>query len=226
MTLRAELESVLDHIPIDFGGGCSVSKAAVMAELIRSERITRSIDIGVYRGRSFFPQAHAHKTTGGKVVGIDPYSNADAEENDHAESDKINDFIRSTDFEAIFNEVDSLRTRLEVADESEILRMRSHEASAVLEGMFGLIHIDGNHDTHAVVQDVVDYLPLLAPGGFVVMDDISWPSVKPAVDLVSSRLTLIYARVDSLNDYAVFWDETSRFKKKRLRLRVAEHGEG
>lgn len=217
---------MLDQIPIDFGGGCSLSKAAVMAELIRSERITRSIDIGIYRGRSFFPQAQAHKSTGGKVIGVDPYSNSDAEENDHAESDKINEFVASTDFEAIFNDVDSLRHRLGVTDQSEILRMRSHEASTVLKGKFGLIHIDGNHDTSAVLQDVEDYLPLLAPGGFIVMDDISWPSVKPAVDLVSGQFALIFARVDSLNDYAVFWDGKSRRKKNRLRVRVAEFGEG
>ena len=225
MTLRDQVATVLNQIPIDFGGGCSISKGTVMADLIAHNRVKQSIDIGIYRGRSFFPQAIGHKTTGGKVYGIDPYTNADAEEHDHLDSDRINDFINSTDFAAMFDTVDGMRTQFGVADSSVIVRERSHDAAAHLDGKFGLIHIDGNHDTAPVVQDVDDYLPLLAPDGFLVMDDISWPSVKPAVDKVSERLTLIYARVDSMNDYAVFWNGTNARRKNRLRVRVAQMGE-
>jgi hypothetical protein len=225
MTLRDQVSAVLDQIPIDFGGGCSVSKGTVMADLIARNRIKRSIDIGIYRGRSFFPQAIGHKVSNGKVYGIDPYTNSDAEEHDHLDSDRINDFINSTDFAAMYATVDGMRTQFGVATNSEIVRERSHDAAKKLTGKFGLIHIDGNHDTAPVVQDVDDYLPLLESEGFLVMDDISWPSVKPAVDIVSAQLALIYARVDSMNDYAVFWNGTNARKKARLRVRVAEMGE-
>ncbi len=77
-----------------------------------------------------------------------------------------------------------------------------------------------------VIADVEHYSPLLDPGnGFLVMDDISWSSVKPAVDLVSARLALLYARVDTFNDYAVFWTGSSRRKKSSLRKRIALVGE-
>ena len=231
-SLRAEVAEILDSVPIDFGGGCSVSKATMLAYIIKSERIARSIDIGIYRGRSFFPQALVHtRTTGGKVYGIDPYSKVEAMEHDHeALKDQIAEFVDITDFDEMYGVVDGLRAKFGVAQGSEILRMRSDEAAPVLAGKgekFGLIHIDGNHDTGAVVKDVDLYLPLLDPdNGFLVFDDISWPSVKPAVDQVSADLTLLYARVDSYNDYAVFWNGSSASKKSRLRKRLGLAGEG
>ena len=109
--LRSEVEFVLNQVPIDFGGGCSASKATVLAYIIRSQRIKRSIDIGIYRGRSFFPQGVAHKTTGGKVLGIDPYSRIDAMEHDHVElRDQIAAFVEATDFDQLFETVDRQRT--------------------------------------------------------------------------------------------------------------------
>ncbi|WP_199423572.1 class I SAM-dependent methyltransferase [Actinotalea solisilvae] len=224
--LRDEVAEVLDEIPIDFGGGCSLSKGTVLADLLVSHRITRSVDIGVYRGRSFFPQAVAHRHTGGVVHGVDPYSSAEAHEVDHPElAEQIDQFVRTTDFDAVHDTVDAMRHRFGLAEHARIVRATSHDAARVLEGPFGLVHIDGNHDTAPVMQDVRDYVPLLAPGGFLVMDDISWTSVKPAVDLVSTQMTLLYARVDTFNDYAVFWNGSGR-RKHLLRARVAAAGEG
>ena len=108
--LRSEVELIMNEVPIDFGGGCSVSKATVLAYIIRSQRIQRSIDIGIYRGRSFFPQGVAHKATGGIVLGIDPYSRFDAMEHDHAElRDQIAAFVEATDFDQLFETVDRQR---------------------------------------------------------------------------------------------------------------------
>jgi predicted O-methyltransferase YrrM len=43
----------LSRIPIDFGGGCSVAKAAVLVELITTHGLDTAVEIGVHRGRSF-----------------------------------------------------------------------------------------------------------------------------------------------------------------------------
>jgi len=147
-------------------------------------------------------------------------------EHDHKDlQDEINRFASNTDFEAIHSEVDAMRTRMGVTAGSSLIR-KTAKAAAVdftADGEpFGLIHIDGNHDTESVLDDVANYFPLLAPGnGFLVLDDISWTSVKPAVDRVSGGMALIFARVDSLNDYAVFWNGRSNSKKSRLRKNLA-----
>ncbi|MBC7761017.1 MAG: class I SAM-dependent methyltransferase [Candidatus Saccharibacteria bacterium] len=225
--IRREIDDLLVPVPIDFGGGCSASKATVLAYLIKSQNMKRSIDIGVYRGRSFFPQAYVHtRYTHGHVFGVDPYSSDEAMEHDHKElQDEINHFASHTDFEALHADVDAMRTRMEVVTGSTLLRKTANAAAvdfAASGEKFGLIHIDGNHDTESVLGDVANYLPLLDPdNGFLVLDDISWTSVKPAVDRVSGMMALLYARVDSHNDYAVFWNGKSTTKKSRLRKNLA-----
>lgn len=224
---RGEVAELLASIPIDFGGGCSVSKATVLAYLLKSQKLKKSIDIGVYRGRSFFPQALAHaRYTQGRVLGIDPYSSTEAMEHDHEElRAEIATFVGTTDFDLLYATVLAMRATFAVESGCELLRTTSADAAAAFAAggeRFGLIHVDGNHDAAAVARDVEHYLPLLDPdNGFLVLDDISWMSVKPAVDRVSRDLTLLYARVDLRNDYAVYWTGRSPRAKSRLRKQVA-----
>ena len=95
---------------------------------------------------------------------------------------------------------------------------------------FGLIHVDGNHDTAKVLRDVELYFPLLRRGGFLVMDDVSWSSVKPALDVVASKATLLFfesAPTVTELDYAVFWSGRSPKKAELLRQslrRLREEG--
>ncbi|VAV92912.1 hypothetical protein MNBD_ACTINO02-2308 [hydrothermal vent metagenome] len=50
---------------------------------------------------------------------------------------------------------------------------------------YGLILIDGDHSYEGVVADYRNYIPMLAPGGFMLFDDYgadTWPGVARAVD--------------------------------------------
>src|SRR5688572_966004 len=128
--LRAEIERLLSRIQVDFGGGCSVSKAYMMAYLIRRYDLKTTLDIGVYRGRSFFPQALAHaKYTGGLVYGVDPWSNAKAKENDNLQlKDKIDEFLSVTDLNAIYTDVNEFRIEQGLENSSELVRETSEKA--------------------------------------------------------------------------------------------------
>ncbi len=44
-----------------------------------------------------------------------------------------------------------------------------------------LIYIDGSHEEEDVYQDLLDYTPLVAPGGVIFGDDWSWTGVRDAV---------------------------------------------
>ena len=207
--LRAEIVDVLSHVTLDFGGGCSASKAWVMAALIRHLNARASLDIGVYRGRSLMPQALAHlRHAGGMAFGVDPYANDAALQKDHPELQaELAAFAERTDFEALYQEVDRLRHAIGVANHCTLVRETSANAARLFRERgqtFGLIHIDGNHDTAPVMQDVEDYLPLLEPGGILVMDDVSWDSVKPAYARVAALMPRLFERTDPFNDYAVF----------------------
>ena len=229
--LMHQVGDVLSDIQIDFGGGCSASKGYLMGWLIRKYQIATSVDIGVYRGRSLFPQAIAHRSfTGGKVYGVDPWSNVEAREKDNvALRAAIDAFIDTTNFPAIYQEVNSLIRKLKLDENCKLIRERSCDAIRHFERddvRFGLIHIDGNHDTDRVMSDVTLYLPRLCPRGFVVMDDVSWDSVRPAYHVVSKRFHKVYQRIDRLNDYAVFWDAPSWAAASILRARLLFVGQG
>jgi len=223
--LRRQIHDAVSGIRIDFGGGCSVSKGYLMGWLIREYHITNSVDIGVYRGRSLVPQAVAHKEFAhGKVYGVDPYLNAEAKETGNpSQQQAIDKFIDGTDFPAIYGEVNDLLRAFQLNENCTLIRERSQDGIHYFEQegiRFGLIHIDGNHDSDRVNSDVALYLPRLTPGGFVVMDDVSWDSVKPALVTVASRFYKIYERTDAWNDYAVFWDASSWISASLLRLRL------
>jgi hypothetical protein len=230
-SLRSKTAELLAQIPIDFGGGCSASKAYVMAYLIRRFQMKTSLDIGVYRGRSLMPQALAHKLfTGGTAYGVDPWSTEQAKENDNLKlKEQIDRFLVETDFEAIYQAVDKFRKVQGFENNCQLVRKTSVEAASYFGEKnitFDLIHIDGNHDTAPVMKDVELYLPLLKPEGFIVMDDVSWESVKPAYDQVAGRLTRVFQRVDAMNDYAVFSNTTSKIKNAWMRFLLGFAGKG
>jgi Methyltransferase domain len=227
--LKNQVINALSSIAIDFGGGCSVSKAYLIAWLIRSHRITTSIDIGVYRGRSLVPQAIAHKLfTGGRCYGVDPWSNAAAREQDNPElREAIEKFATRTDFEKIYCDVALTIRKLGLDKHCFLVREQSSEAIHSFERdgvQFGLIHVDGNHDSDRVNADVSLYVPRLIPGGFVVMDDISWKSIAAAYAELRQRLQEVHRRQDNANDYAVFWNSKSRLKASWLRARLKSVG--
>jgi len=222
--MNREIAAVLAQIPIDFGGGCSLSKARVMAELIRRYQLRTTVDIGVYRGRSFFPHAIAHACcTGGVVYGIDPWSMVAAQEHDNARiADELQIWLQMTDFEGIYQDVVSLIDKLRLNNHCLLVRQPSGDAISYFRQKniyFDLIHIDGNHDTAVVMADLHAYVPRLKPGGFVVLDDASWDSVQPAYIKLSAVMALLYRQKDVLNDYAVFWrgkDARGRTSRQRL----------
>lgn len=65
------------------------------------------------------------------------------------------------------------------------MRMTSLEAAVKFHLKADLIYIDGAHDTRSVYQDIMAWYPLLAPGGILCGDDITWDTVRSAVELAA-----------------------------------------
>jgi flagellin-like hook-associated protein FlgL len=182
-----------------------------------------SADIGVYRGRSLFPQGIAHNSfTKGVVYGIDPYSDKAAIQNDRPDlKEALDAFVENTDFNELYTFVNNLIQEERLEDSCKLVRKKSIDAAIDFKKdniLFDLVHIDGNHDTSSVLNDVEFYSPLLKNKGFIVLDDISWESVKPAYDILNNQMNLIDELVDESNDFALFSkgldeDEIERVQK-------------
>lgn len=187
--VRNEVARFLANIKSDFGGGCTLNKAYALADLIVDNDMKYAVEIGVYKGRSLFPQAIAMKHTGGKVIGIDPYLKESALENDVSDAlkDKIKNFVATWDTDETYH------TNLNIIRQynlpCEIIRKKSEEAT-VPNGI-ELLHIDGNHDTEFVTKDIELFVPLVKKGGFIVMDDTDWGSVKVCLDMLNKDCELV-----------------------------------
>lgn len=213
--LSDKIKEIHSLIRLDFGGGCSHQKALIMSLVISKFELKKTADIGVYRGRSLFPQAITHKFySKGIVYGIDPYSNKDAIQYDNPGlKEQLDEFITALDFQGLYNEVSKIINDKKYQNNCLLIRKKSSEAAVYFKNenvLFGLVHIDGNHDTKFVMEDVNNYLPLLEEKSFIVLDDISWDSVKPAFSLLNEEMFFIGKLKDATNDFALFGKGLSR----------------
>jgi hypothetical protein len=214
--VRAFIEEVVASVPVDFGGGSGSGKALVLADLIARFGITDTVEIGVYRGRSLLPVAAMLRVVGGGVAtGIDPWGVDEALQHDeHAVGPRVNDWVRSHPWEETYQGVVQRVEQLRLQDHCRILRMTSEEAAPQLaDRSVGLVHIDGNHDRAAVDRDAELYLPKLVPGGFLVLDDASWDSIRPVAEALRSDLEVVFQLCDFL---AVHDDHASDFLVLRV----------
>jgi hypothetical protein len=207
--LSGKIKEIHSLMPQDFGGGCSHQKALLMSLVISKFELKNTADIGVYRGRSLLPQAIAHNLySNGLAFGIDPYSNESAVQNDRPDlQTQLDEFINITDFQKLYDDVSNIIKNNNYQNNCILIRKKSSEAAIDFKSnntRFGLVHIDGNHDTKFVMEDVYNYLPLLEDKSFIVLDDISWDSVQPAFSLLNEEMILIDKFIDTTNDFALF----------------------
>jgi predicted O-methyltransferase YrrM len=213
--LRRDLEEVTRSIAVDDGGGASVLKIFLLAELIVAEQLTRIVEIGVYRGRLFIPLARLmSRLERGEVVGIDPYSADAAVQRDvqRAGIDLI-EWPTTIDWDGLHREVTQAIERWDLAGHARLIRQRSEDAAdGFADTPIDMLHVDGNHDRDAVVSDLERFLPHLKDGGLLVMDDIAWPSVRPLYENLAREHELLFSLVESgvylwpaggANDFAV-----------------------
>lgn len=188
--IQGQIAAVLSEIDFYWA---DPTKQAFLPHLILEHSLKRTVEIGVYTGGSLVPQIVALKHTGGIVIGIDPYSDEAAVQKDNREIlDNIDPVGLSPDRDRTYNSLLALLERHGLSAHSKIHRMTSNDAAALVEDDVDLIHIDGNHDFDRVMDDLVNYLPKLRVGGFLVMDDIDWPAITPLYDLVKRQMRSVY----------------------------------
>jgi hypothetical protein len=77
---------------------------------------------------------------------------------------------------------DAMATYGLLARRNSLIAMRSGPAAAYVPNGIGLLLIDGGHDYEICQQDLLLYLPKMAPGGVVAVDDVWYESVRRACD--------------------------------------------
>jgi methyltransferase family protein len=206
--LTERIDAIVESVPVDFGGGSGRQKALSSAALIIGHDLASYLEIGVYRGRSLFPVAAVFAHLGrGTAIGIDPWDAGAATQLDlhlfPPAAATVNDFVAGLDWDGMYLDVQRRITELGLAAHCRTVRARASDISDTFpDGSIGVLHVDGNHDEGAVSADLVNYLPKVGPGGFVVLDDVSWASVEPVRRMLDREHWLWF--VDEANDFAVY----------------------
>jgi len=215
-SLRAEMADMLARIPLDSGGGATLLKVLMLGDLIVERPVARAVEIGVYRGRLLLPLALVMRWRGeGEILGIDPYSAVAAEQHDeHEVGIDLRSWPSTIDWEELHDGVHGAIVSSGLEPFARLVRARSEDVAGTFEpGSIDLLHVDGNHDAAAVAADAELYLPLVCTGGYVVLDDPSWASVRPVFDDLCARHELLFRLYDGRglsadgvggNDFAVF----------------------
>jgi predicted O-methyltransferase YrrM len=176
-------------------GWCTQGKAVWLSDLIGESACRTVLEVGIFGGKSLIPMALAvqHCAPGGKVYGVEDWSGDAAAETAMSAASDV--WWREVELKAV--KAGFLRSLLdnELSDIVNVLEMSADEAFRCLTALgldqFDLIHLDGSHSDVRALRDVRMWTGLLRPGGILVLDDIGWPSVQPALDHLRSSCSII-----------------------------------
>jgi predicted O-methyltransferase YrrM len=141
------------------------TRMSVLAGLIRANRWTRGVELGVWEGALFgyllaaFPDLHL--TGVDRWLAIGTYAGKDMA-NAEAKARKI---LEAHPGRARLLKEDTVMASLGIPDES-----------------LDFVFIDASHDTESVTADIRAWFPRVRSGGALTGHDANWPSVQAALD--------------------------------------------
>jgi predicted O-methyltransferase YrrM len=189
MELDKLQESVWNTVAT-MAGWCDRARCDKLVELVHTHSPYRVVEVGVYGGRSLAALALALEyCCVGYVWGIDPWTN---EANLEGEPNEHREFWEKVDMNEIYLQflADMEARTLDYRH----IRARGEDAIRLFQdNSIDLLSLDGNHSELSSCRDVQLWLPKLAAGGHLVMDDTSWSSMQKAVGLVrAAGLQLVH----------------------------------
>lgn len=188
---KSRIKEALKEIPQDYIGGCPLDKAFKLAEIVIENDFKTCVDIGTWRGRSFIPMLIATQLIGGKSYGIDPYTPECLYEYDLPQDicDHLRKIVPTLDLEGIYNHLN--KTLLQQHSNYSLIKKTAKDAIHEIPEKIDLVHIDGNHDRHAVMTDLEYYVPRVKTDGYIIMDDINFDTVKSTLPYLEQFATKI-----------------------------------
>jgi predicted O-methyltransferase YrrM len=193
----------------DIGGLCTEEKGEVIKSLIKKTNAQLCVEIGVYKGSSLLYFAEALQTTNGKVIGIDPYK-LDSLKNEIPNKEISNYFydILFREQQTLDNIHSNLKRILEDNNLGNLVTLVRDKSENYYQNIknesIDVLHIDGNHDEEYVTKDILNYLPLVKKGGYIIMDDISWVGV---INSINNHLVDKCILISKHSEFAVYIKE-------------------
>jgi hypothetical protein len=104
----------------------------------------------------------------------------------------------------------------------EIRDVDTQLAFPALTGSFSLVHVDADHSTRGALSDLANALPLLEPGGVIVVDDYDHPPVAAGVLAFLAVLEpqTRHQRIANYRGHMLIWPGSARFGQVELFSRL------
>lgn len=196
--LRAAIAAVM---PVLRGWEGKVERPFRMADLIMREKPSTVVEIGVFGGQSFIPQALALKALGqGRIYGIDPFNLKVIAEEMADYDDKV--MWLKQDMNVVLTDTFTMIKELELQDYATLILAKSLDVASLFRhgDMIDILHVDGGHTEQAALNDVEAYTTAMPSGGHIWMDDTHFPSLKPAL----AKLEEFAELVDDFGCYGLY----------------------
>lgn len=145
-----------------------------LAELALAHDMTRSAELGLWKGRTF---SHMLKTCPKlTIIGVDAWRRRPENEGKPGGQS-----YKKHNMGGLKKHV--MTNAMEYGRRAVVLNMDTVEAASfVPDGSLDLVFIDADHTSEAVRRDIEAWRPKVKAGGFLSGHDIDWESVRSVVD--------------------------------------------
>lgn len=149
-----------------------------------------AVEIGVFYGMSAIAQGLLAQRLGVNCVlfAIDAWT---AEASLEGTNSKDNDeWWKQQNYDDAFNTFKSAINILGLNNCIIPVKSKSEDAASRFEQIH-ILHIDGNHSEEKSTLDVELYLPKVVNGGYIILDDTNWQTVKRAAEMLAEQCAVI-----------------------------------
>lgn len=170
-------------------GWTTVERCLEMAELIITVQPDVVVELGVFGGKSFIPQALALKEVGkGVIYGVDSWKHADTIEGEDDASAK-DWWSNNVDLHAIHKLCIEAIWKLGLERFAVLVRSQTQHVHQLFPEI-GIVNIDANHSELASVRDIQNYLPRVQKNGWIWVDDADWKTTQKMVGILNEKCCL------------------------------------
>ena len=185
---KNETIDLMETVP----GWCSNEKALLMMDVIKENKCKCCVEIGVFSGKSLLPIAKALQyNKKGTVCAIDAWDPSEVVKGFNP-SDSDYTWWGKQDFNLFYDNTSKLIKNNKLNKFCVLVKATSHVASYQFDNeTIDFIHFDGNHNEEFAFQDILDYYPKVKNGGFILLNDPNWKSLKLSLVFLLERADLI-----------------------------------
>jgi len=159
-------------------------KSRYMYDLVLETRPETVVEVGVWQGLSLASFCAASLVHQCKVFAIDPWSESAMSENGYS----ANLTEKQWELDSIYNNFLRNFRNLELDQNLRVYRDTSCDGSFKFsDNSIDILHLDGAHTEWDSCRDVIAWTPRIKTGGYFIMDDANWETMKLVQELIKFK---------------------------------------